>query len=289
MGSQRTAERVPFDVPARIDTDRGPIEARAEDISRVGVGLRVRTTLLGAGAHAGLAEVATAIQRRLGTTFVVTIGRQPGLWKAITLARVAGPLDEEGAVHLGCAFDMPMTPQEAQTLNVALPAPAGQEEETPIPRADAGPVAAVPVTPVESAAAASAEAPSIVDPPLPPWRRPRRMGGPLRAVITSSTSSGPGALQGLLEGINLRAVCLRVPQPSDETAPRGVAGSALAIIQTYGEEVSLKLTAGAKHLWTGPARIYATEHPMDQDGMLLVTLAFKRPLRAAELSRLGLA
>ncbi len=67
------------------------------------------------------------------------------------------------------------------------------------------------------------------------------------------------------------------------------ASAAQALVGTYGMELNLKITSGPKHVWTGPVRVHGVELLTGhEDDRLLVTLRYARPLRSAELARLGL-
>ena len=56
----------------------------------------------------------------------------------------------------------------------------------------------------------------------------------------------------------------------------------------YGTRMTIKLMDAHQHLWTGPVRLCAVELPPERPADMLLTFAFERRLRPAELQRLGL-
>lgn len=107
-----------------------------------------------------------------------------------------------------------------------------------------------------------------------------------RASVTGTRYTDMPPLICKSDSITPDAVRLRVPREGYETDDAACA--TVRFTERYGSEIGLRLVDGAEHLWTGPARVFSVEAPPDESSDLLVTLAFGRTLRPAELARLGL-
>ena len=102
----------------------------------------------------------------------------------------------------------------------------------------------------------------------------------------STLPVSPPTLPCWSDQLNRKAIRVRVPRSGYEA--EDVTGATVRFTSQFGNEVGLKLVEGPVHLWTGRSRVCSVELPEDPTADMLVTLAFSRNLRPAELKRLRL-
>jgi hypothetical protein len=264
--NRRKTARALFGVPVQIDSDAGPIEARLVDVSLTGARIRIPASAMGYAPSFDLAETALQLAARLAPRFEARLHYQvlgPLLHRGLKMMRIAVPADAPEEVELGCCFDRALSLDEVMALGVA--------QATLAPRTASREGAAD--------AAEESETPLI----------PRIHGGVARryrAYINGTLGISPPIMPCWSDQLDRNAIRIRMPRDGYEA--EDVAGATVRFISHYGNEVGLKLVEGATHLWTGRTRVCGVELPGDPRADLLLTLAFSRRLRPAELRRLRL-
>jgi len=310
--NRRLADRIPVEVPVELDTNSGIVEAETMDVSRTGMRIHVRARDLGHAPSLEMSETAAHVAAALSPRFAARLHFRmlgPLLERVVRMTRLSIPPDRPAWIEIGCRFDEPLTLEDATTLGVPLPPVEGTDEEF-CPRADvAGPhhrESAVPnlaeaarrpqaqPQPVEQAPSESdveAEAPAATEKEgAAPGGDGARFGGMVthryRAFVTSTESEALPPL--VCQTDQLSRIAVRVRLPREGYEDDDAAGATMRFTERYGNDVGLKLVDGPEHLWTGPARVFCVEVPEDVRTDVLVTLAFGRRLRPAELLRLRL-
>jgi hypothetical protein len=305
---QRLSIRVPFQVPVRVLGPLKPLEGHLGDLSRTGARVRLPLASLQLERPCTLTELGTRVQAAIEAECEVQlhhVALGSLLTKASHVVRLALPLDGSEAFDLGCLFRVPLTNEETAMLGVALPSLGGEGDW--LPRADAtGPMTRTPAT-VREASHRSLDlvvpnlAPAADDPVAPPLAAPSGTTKGLtgkqllrwRGLVQPSDANRAPVLACALDEVSRTHVRLRVLRnPGSEGAAivgDDPAAVGVAFGKRYGDLVSLKITDGPNHLWTGPAQVRAVEVPQGTMRDLLLTLAFDRNLTVPELKRLGLA
>lgn len=306
--NRRLADRIPVEVPVELDTNNGIVEAETMDVSRTGMRIHVRARDLGHAPSLEMSETAAHVAAALSPRFAARLHFRmlgPLLERVVRMTRLSIPSDRQAWIEIGCRFDEPLTLEDATTLGVPLPPVEGTDEEF-CPRADvAGPhhreakmldlaeaARRPPAQPVEDASSesgAAAETPASIE-DAAPVSDGSRFGGMIthryRAFVTSTESDVLPPIVCQTDQLSRIAVRVRLPREGYESDD--AAGATIRFTERYGNDVGLKLVDGSEHLWTGPARVFCVEVPEDVRTDVLVTLAFGRRLRPAELRRLRL-
>ncbi len=271
---RRIAGRLAFELPATVRTATSThAQGVTRDVSRTGARVRVPCRALGITPTLNLATTAQAVRDRFGDALVLTL-RHPVLERTVEratrIARIALPLDAPDSVELGLGFDEDLHDADAAQLGLTLPAATA-----------AG-------TDAADADAAGTEPAAEVAPDLAPMPSGFGMAAKrgYRAFLTSTAPEAPPSLP--CHGDNLSREAVRVRMPREGFAGVSTAESTVRFAQAYGTRLTLKLVDVHKHLWTGPVRLCAVEMPRERPDDMLLTLAFERRLRPAELRRLGL-
>ncbi|MDA1193912.1 MAG: PilZ domain-containing protein [Planctomycetota bacterium] len=283
---RRRAERVEVGIPAQIYTHRGFLDAKVCDLSRTGLRLRLRVKDLDLEATEDLRSAAEAVASILGDQFALDLDYRklgPLLQRGVELTRIALPVDEPLFVELCCSFDEPLNDAVTDILQTELPpvrtvALAVAREVEP-PRACSGvmtmrsadelrerPVKLPPVEPEPK-------------PSIPPVRHR------YRALVTGTSKEAPPAFfchTDLVTAVGVR-VCISRPRDAS-----GVRETMTKLVKVHGHEVDVRLLDAKTDVWSGPARVTGVELPPDRRDVMLVTLAFARPLGLPALRQLGL-
>lgn len=293
--NRRQAQRVPFGVPVQIDTEAGPVEAGLIDVSRTGARIRILTSEMGYPPTLDMTETALQVAAMLPPHFEARLHYRvlgPLLHRGMNMMRIAVPLEAPDLIELGCRFDRPLGADDI----VALGAPLPGAEPAPLKR-DLGsilpPDPPVPALQDDEEIEEAKPEPKIlrVLPPSEPERPPlpRSSSGlhrRYRAYIGGTLACSPPALSCWSDYLSRQLVRVRVPRAGYEA--EDVAGATVRFTSYFGNAVELKLVEGHVHLWTGHARVCGLELPEDRDEDMLITFAFARELRPAELKRLRL-
>lgn len=262
---RRRAQRLPVALPAAVETPSGPVDGDSQDVSRVGMRVRVTCRGLGFAPTLNLASTAAAVRGVFASTVDCALHHRV-LPKSVRrvggIARIALPLDAPDSVELGVHFDTPLTESDATILGIALP-PLRAGQPTP----------AVVPEPVEAES-----------PPAAPLVG--ALSCSYRAFLASSSPEAPPSLP--CHGDQLSREALRVRMSRDAFSSDDAAAATMQFADRYGTRLTMKLMDVHKHLWTGPVRLCGVDLPPDRPGEMLLTLAFERRLRPAELRRLGL-
>lgn len=233
---------------------------------------------------------------------------------------------EQADVELGCRVDGGISDEEAGMLGIALPkvgaieAPsyltgAGPEvRDAPTPRRwhnDSTPVEPAPDPapstpevpevseyPVETPADPSHQLELNLVPEPEPESQPKNAGwagrpvsGRHRVYVRGRASGRGASFQAVTEAVSQKCAVLRIrniDQLVGAEAAEGVSKFVMAFDAMYGEELSLRIMDGTRHLWSGPATVRCMELPPEAPGTALLTVAYSRKLRPAELREFGL-
>ncbi len=257
---RRAAPRLLLQHPVTVTTVEGEVQARSEDLSRMGARLRVPCAALGFPPSLNLATTAENVRGALAEAVALAVGHDvlPAVVERVAaIARIGLPLDAPASVELGLRFERPLADAELASLGIRLPPLA-----TPIEVPAEEPTAAVP-----SGFGAAAKK-------------------PCRAYLTSTGPDAPPSL--LCHSDQLTREAVRVRMPREGGVGLSVADATVDFAQRFGTRLVLKLVEVHKHLWTGPVRLCSVDLPRERPEDMLLTFAFERRLRPAELRRLGL-
>lgn len=288
---RRSEERMEIAVPVEIESDRGSLEAKLVDVSRTGARLQIRPSDIGHTSSRDLSETALQVASALPSEFEARMHfKALGslLHRRLTLMRIAVPLNDRTVIELGCRFDRALTRDEATALGVTLPSEGDSSDGSKGLVWDLDPtgVANAPVDPEE--ATPSEKQTLVVEPPeesLIP-RFATGVSRRFRAYLSGTLPASPAPLPCWSDHLNHEAVRIRIPR--EGYVGDDVTGATVRFTSAYGNRVGLKLVEGPVHLWTGHARVCCVEVPHDIHADVLVTLAFNRSLRPAELRRMRL-
>ena len=290
--NRRKAPRVPFAVPVHVDSNEGPIDAELVDVSLTGARLRFFASSIGFPPSPDLDETALQVASTLPAHFEARLHYKvlgPLLHRGMNMVRIGVPLDAPNLIELGCSFDRPLSRDEIMALGVVLPE---ADEETKAQKSLEEQVGEEPAVPVlrEEEDAPEPRKLTVAPPPEPePQIVPRFTTGVARryrAFVSGTLPVSPPTLPCWSDQLNRKAIRVRVPRSGYEA--EDVTGATVRFTSQFGNEVGLKLVEGPVHLWTGRSRVCSVELPEDPTADMLVTLAFSRNLRPAELKRLRL-
>lgn len=200
-------------------------------------------------------------------------------------------------VELACRFDLPLSNIDAAALRVEIPDPEPLETGH-ADRADRvgphdapwddGSVSAEPalidMPPSDPGTGAPPALHGVVEP------RARRPGRRFRVYLSPTTGQRRRSALAWTESIDAQGLVVLIPKreslglPPDADDVRTVL---LALCETFGSRLTLKIMDGAKHVWVGLAEIRAAETLPSNSSALLLELAFERPLRASEMRALA--
>lgn len=257
---RRGASRLATSVPATLHAPSGCVQAATRNVSRTGARLRVRCLALGFAPTLDLTTTAHAVRDQLPTTVEVCLRqRVPGrdVVRRATVVRIGLPLEAPDSCDLGVRFDRPLGEEDATWLGIPLPA-----LRRGLAAGDAMPAA-------DHAAATTAGA------------RPM-----YRAFLTSGAADAPPSLPCHGDKVSRKAVRVRMPREGYEHD--SAADAITRFARRFGTCMTLKLVDVGAHVWTGPVRLCALDLPHERPLDMLLTFAFERRLRAAELQRLDL-
>ncbi len=311
MFDNRRSERVGFDRAIWILTDDLPIEAQAADLSRTGVRLQFPVSSLGDGTLESLAQIAAHLQELLGNTcrvYMECTKHRRSVSRKLQLVRIVTDGTAK-QVELGGSFDTVLDDGEVASLGIELP-PAPEPEpgdEAPPAEADVETLddeAPAEMTPYEAMwyaplpfdepsalARADGGGPGEADVSAWAWRRPPGVRQRWRVFLTGDAPQDKFPQRGQLHGVNTKAICMYLPPAAlwDQALLQADATTvAVALTGRLGDELTVKVADGARHIWTGRAQVRGVELPTREGAGLFVTLAFVRPLAPCELSRMGL-
>ncbi len=292
--NRRRACRLPLQVPVQLQGRDGPVDALMQDVSRTGVRLQVATQALGFAPTLELASTAQMVADRLDASIVMRLHHDALgslLERTATITRLSIPSDAPDSVELGCQFEVPLSAEEATTLGVPLP-PVEGDDEAFCPRADsAAPFRRTTVSELTADVEVPPERPDVAAEPSGQHAPAPRFGvsakQTFRAYVASTADDAPPSLLCHTDHLSREAVRVRVPRTGYEGDT--VAEATVRFTQRYGTRAGLKIMDIHQHLWTGPVRVCSLEMPAERGSDMLITLAFGRRLRPAELRRLGLA
>lgn len=259
---RRRADRVAFDLPAEVRLGDGVAQARTQDVSRSGARLRVPCDALGITPSLNLATTAAAVRDLFGDTVELKIRHKVfsrGAERVGSIARIELPLDAPDAVELGLHFDESIEDRDALDLGIVLPAVRAFVEPSE------------PTAPELTGAPASLGAATSCT---------------YRAFLSSAAAGALPSLACHSDLLSREVVRVRVPRAGFDA--ESTAEATVSFADRYGTRLTMKLVDVHKHLWTGPVRLCALDLPRERPDDMLLTFAFERRLRPAELRRLGL-
>lgn len=284
--NRRRADRVEVGIPAQIYAQRGFLDASVRDISRTGLRLRLRVADLGMKATNDMAHAARAVGRVLAPHFALDLDYKklgPLLQRPVQLTRIALDADAPLFLELCGEFDEPLDDEIVTILGEVLPpvrddVPSWTPEENAAISYD-GVVTMRPrdeltEKPVQLPDPAAASGPAAA-----PVRHR------YRALVTGTSKDAPPAFfchTDLVTAVGVR-VCL--PRPSDAIDIRNAISK---LVKVHGSSVDVRILDANDDVWSGSARVTGVELPNDRLDVMLVTLAYDRPLSMAAMRRMGL-
>ncbi len=283
---RRRAERIEVGIPAQIYSHRGFFSARICDLSRTGLRLRVRIADIDMEATDDLRVAAEAIAAAFAPHFALDLDYEkfgPLLQRDVSLTRIGLPPEDPLFVELCCAFDEPLGDHETAILQMELPEiNAAVEDWVPdefVPEDCSGIVTLRPRDelmdrPVILPPAEPARAPA----PPPPRHR-------YRALVTGTAKDAPPAFFCYTDLVTAIGVRVCVPRPTDAI---GIREAMTQLMRVHGQAVDVRIIDESEDLWAGGARVTGVELPPNRLDVMLVTLAYDRPLSMSALRRMGL-
>lgn len=291
MIEQRAAKRIECDFPLRLVSDLQTIDAVACDVSRTGIRVRIPGRALGVHRLSSLVEIARRVSNMLGEVFVADFhpDRLGGLVRKTLHPIRIGQRDWESAdVELGCQIPEGLCDDIAGMLGLLLPREG--EEEAPPELKGAEPV--VREVPVHESHPEPAEEPEPVAEVEESFDLVgKRVSENWRAYVTGKTETGRSVFVASTEGVTAHGAVLRIHDISRlelDGNVDDVSRFVVSFCEAYGESVTLRVMDGARHVWSGPAKLREAEFPPENPGQALLTVAFARELRLAEQRELGL-
>ena len=290
--NRRRADRIEVGIPAQIYA-RGFIDARVCDLSRTGLRMRVRVADLGMQATSDMAEVARAVADVLAPHFALDLDYKkfgPLLQRGVMLTRVGLVPDAPLYVELCCEFDEPLDDEVATILMAELPpvrddVPAWTPEENAQVSYD-GVVTMRPEGSLDEKPVAVAEAPvKLPNTEAPPKPASSPVRHRYRALVTGTSRNAPPAFFCHTDLVTAVGVRVRLPRPSDAADVRNAMGK---LVKVHGSTVDVRILDESQDVWSGAARVTGVELPPDRLDVMLVTLAYERPLSMSTMRRLGL-
>ncbi len=267
--------------------------AELRDVSVTGVKVFLRAEDLDLPSPPDLLEAAMAVKSALPDTFTVRLGYEDDseIERLATMARLVLPSYEPGCIELGCMFTEALTPDEVTELCGSSPT-LGQSDRRSVPRVEhASPDAQD--EPEDAFAADQPEAegsPEEADAaPAAPAAKPARKRDPKGKTHRVFLTSEGEETQLLCHTVAIDLQGLHVRAKDTAVGAEDAAEAALLFARRYGTDVFIKIMDGVKHLWSGPAEVLGMEILFDRPGDLLLTVAFGRGLRPAEIERLKVA
>jgi hypothetical protein len=267
--------------PVKLITQRTAVEGEVRDLSRTGIRLRVLATALGAGHPADVHEAGRLVAAALDESFEVHLHhRRLGslVPRGVRVVRVGLPPDEPGSLELCCDFGAPLGDEEAGVLQVDLP--------------HIDPDVVVPEVTLAEPVAGEMSFDGESDDEAQPPSRCDEPPAPLRAFVSTTMRAGPPSAFCRTDMVTSIAVRVRFPRrlglASRSADAFSASGAASRFVERFGDVVDLRLVASEGDVWSGPVRVSGVELPDDAPEVMLVTLAFDRPLRNAEARSLGL-
>jgi YD repeat-containing protein len=251
---RRLAGRLDCQLPIRLTAGTHVVHATSENISRVGVLLRIPLAELGLEDEASLGVIGVRLTQVLGERATAefrydTLGRL--ICRTVRLVRLAGAPVGDGSVLVGCAMPRALTDEEAGILQLSLPPFLGLQPE---------------------------EQPAAGDP-----------AQEIGVVLCSAHATPVRPLLGTareLSAQGMRALCQDLRPLSSRTAERGVGALVGTLERGYGTLPTVVLMREGRPRWSGAARIRTAEFDADRDGLDL-QLEFAALLSVPDMASLG--
>lgn len=286
--NRRRAERVEVGMPAQIYTRRGFLEAKVCDLSRTGLRMRIRVAALDLPATSQLHEAAQAVAETLAEDFALDLDYKklgPLLQRRVALTRVGLVPDAPLFVEVCCEFDEPLTDDVLAILHQELP-PIRDDVEawtpSPVQVAGATPGGTLTIRSRDELRERPVKLP-VTDAPKKPAHAPVRHR--YRALVSGTTRNAPPAFFCHTDLVTAVGVRVCVPRPSEAADVRNAMAK---LVKAHGSTVDVRILDGSTDVWSGSARVTGVELPRDRADVMLVTLAYDRPLSMATLRRFGL-
>jgi len=300
--NRRRAERIEVGIPAQIYTSTGFLAAKVCDLSRTGLRLRIQADALGMQPTKDMGVAARRVADALAPHFALDLDYEkfgPLLQRGVELTRIGLPADGPGEVEICCAFDEPLDDHVTGILDAQLPAvrddlPAWTPEED-AETSYAGVVTLRPKDALHEQSSAVAEAPASTEAPVvtapAPLRlvdQPPAVPAPrhrYRALVTGTSAGAPPAFFCHTDLVTVVGVRVRLPRPEGAVDIRKAMSK---LMKVHGSTVDVRILDESEDVWAGAARVTGVELPTDRLDVMLVTLAYQRPLGMAAMRRLGL-
>lgn len=259
MGQQnrRREPRVDCDVPARLLAEaHADLDVRIVDVSRTGLRVRVEGHLLGLHRLSSLASVARTVARIFGEEIEAELNHEklgPLLRRSMKATRIAKRDWEHAYIELGCALTAPLSDEEADLIGIVLPPSVAAAEEAPLQL--------------------------LGD----------ETSGRFDAVVHAGVGYDASPLTVVADVITSGMAMLKVPDPANHGfAQLDVTSAIVALHEAYGPQVTVEIYDGDQQIWTGPAEITEVDVLQGARARAHIGIVFGRPLRADELTRMGL-
>jgi|GEM_PF-6657416 len=252
---RRRAGRVACRLPVRLVCGGHISYATTEDLSLTGVRLRVQLSGLDLPSGTELGALTRRIHQRLGEAFVAefawdTLGSL--VRRVLRVVRVAVVIGDPSSIDLGCELRVPLELQETQALGLTVPS---------------------------ALAAAAAQADD------------GRSAFLARAVLIPPRELGRAPVRAQMREIRPDELVLTLARPDRLGLSRqsvGVMDLMLAFDERFGHAPYVLVLGADQPLWAGCARVSSVEWQRAEE-LLHVSLRLDEPLRADELTRLGIS
>ena len=284
--NRRRADRVEVGFPAQIYTHRGFLDAKLCDLSRTGLRMRVSIADLRMSPDSRPEEAVAKLAETLAPQFALDLDYKrfgPLLQRGVALTRIRLVGDASESVEVCCEFDEELGEDTLAILEQDLPpmreAAEDWEPETTGEGPYEGTVTMRPKGALEEAPVQLPTAAAPKKPAVPPMRHR------YRALVTGTSPDAPPAFFCHTDLVTAVGVRVRIPRPKDAVDIRNAMSK---LIKAHGTSVDVRILDESIDVWKGQARVTGVELPPDRLDVMLVTLAYERPLSMQVMRRLGL-
>ena len=266
---QRGARRIACEIPLQLRGDGGRIVARAVDLSRTGLRMRIPGKHLGVHRLSSLVQVARRVSGVLGQMFTSEFDpdRLGGLiHKDIQVVRIAQRDWESADVDLGCLLAEPFTDEEAGMLGVALP----QIGESRAP---------------DTLSGTRPEVRGSDDAKTAKPKRPR-----LRAYLYARGAPEQAPIPTYATHVDAQHALLTIPDIAGlgfAETPKDVSHFVMALDEGYGSELRARIVDGAREVWSGNVSLLDAELRGQQPTQAILGVDFETQLAPEDLARMG--